>query len=82
MVGHFALVAGGPPCQPFSVGGKRLAADDSRNGLPQFVRAVAELQPGAFLMENVAGLAMSTKRLYFRASWPKSKGSVMRSAGE
>ncbi|HTW07291.1 MAG TPA: DNA cytosine methyltransferase [Acidimicrobiales bacterium] len=59
-----ALVAGGPPCQPFSVGGKRLAAADPRNGLPQFVRAVAELRPAAFLLENVAGLAAGAKRRY------------------
>jgi DNA (cytosine-5)-methyltransferase 1 len=63
--GRFALVAGGPPCQPFSVGGKRLAADDPRNGIPQFLRAIAQLQPAAFVMENVAGLAMATKRAYF-----------------
>ncbi len=63
--GRFALVAGGPPCQPFSVGGKRLAADDARNGIPQFLRAVADLRPHAFLMENVPGLAVSTKRAYF-----------------
>ncbi len=63
--GRFDLVAGGPPCQPFSVGGKRLAADDPRNGIPQFLRAVADLRPHAFLMENVPGLAVSTKRPYF-----------------
>jgi DNA (cytosine-5)-methyltransferase 1 len=63
--GHFALVAGGPPCQPFSVGGKRLAADDPRNGLPQFLRAVKDLRPQAFLMENVAGLVSGPKLAYF-----------------
>jgi DNA (cytosine-5)-methyltransferase 1 len=62
--GSVALVAGGPPCQPFSVGGKRLAASDPRNGLPQFVRAVADIRPGAFLLENVAGLALAGKRTY------------------
>ena len=65
--GRFALVAGGPPCQPFSVGGKRLVAEDPRNGIPQFLRALAELRPDAFMMENVAGLAVSTKRPYFQA---------------
>jgi DNA (cytosine-5)-methyltransferase 1 len=65
MRGTVALVAGGPPCQPFSVGGKRLAANDARNGIPQFLRAVAEIGPKAFLMENVAGLVASTKRAYF-----------------
>ena len=50
------LVAGGPPCQPFSVSGKRLGQFDVRDMVPQFVRAVAEASPRAFLMENVAGL--------------------------
>ena len=65
--GRFAVVAGGPPCQPFSVGGKRLAAGDPRNGIPQFLRALAELQPRAFIMENVAGLTVSTKWPYFQS---------------
>jgi len=50
------LIAGGPPCQPFSVAGKQLASDDPRDMVPQFVRAVHEAQPRAFLMENVPGL--------------------------
>src|SRR5690349_1960362 len=36
------LLAGGPPCQPFSVAGKQQAAEDSRDMLPQFARAVKE----------------------------------------
>jgi len=59
-----ALIAGGPPCQPFSVGGKRLAAGDARNGIPEFVRAVSEASPEAFLLENVAGLTAGAKRAY------------------
>lgn len=50
------LVAGGPPCQPFSNGGKRLAAKDGRDMIPEFARAVNEIAPRAFIMENVAGL--------------------------
>ena len=50
------LIAGGPPCQPFSVAGKQLASDDPRDMVPQFVRAVHEARPRAFLMENVPGL--------------------------
>lgn len=50
------LVAGGPPCQPFSVAGKQLSADDPRDMVPQFVRAISEAQPRAFLLENVPGL--------------------------
>lgn len=50
------LVAGGPPCQPFSVSGKRLGQLDLRDMVPEFVRAVSEAKPRAFMMENVAGL--------------------------
>lgn len=61
------LVAGGPPCQPFSSGGKGLASADDRDMLPEFVRAVREARPRAFLMENVSGLAGLTHRDYFES---------------
>lgn len=51
------MIAGGPPCQPFSVSGKRLGSIDIRDMVPEFVRAVRQANPRAFLMENVAGLA-------------------------
>ena len=51
------LVVGGPPCQPFSVFGRRRGTTDPRGSLLfDFVRIVLELQPSAFLMENVRGL--------------------------
>ncbi|MYB40232.1 DNA cytosine methyltransferase [Candidatus Saccharibacteria bacterium] len=51
------LVAGGPPCQPFSVFGRRRGTTDPRGSvLLDFVRVVLELQPVAFLLENVRGL--------------------------
>lgn len=50
------LIAGGPPCQPFSVSGKRMGAFDVRDMVPEFVRSVREARPRAFMMENVAGL--------------------------
>jgi DNA (cytosine-5)-methyltransferase 1 len=50
------LVAGGPPCQPFSMGGKARGYQDDRDMFPQAVRAVRELQPRAFIFENVRGL--------------------------
>lgn len=55
--GAVDLVAGGPPCQPFSVSGKQLGNDDLRDMVPQFVRAVREVKPKAFMLENVHGLA-------------------------
>lgn len=50
------IVAGGPPCQPFSMGGKAKGYDDERDMFPEAVRAVRETQPKAFIFENVRGL--------------------------
>lgn len=50
------LLFGGPPCQGFSIGGKR-DLDDQRNLLVyDFARLIREIQPKYFLMENVQGL--------------------------
>src|SRR5438270_223344 len=46
------FIYGGPPCQPFSSGGLRKAFGDDRNMIPEFIRAVREIRPCAFLMEN------------------------------
>lgn len=50
------LVSGGPPCQPFSIGGKHKAFMDQRDMFPQAIRAVREIKPKAFIIENVKGL--------------------------
>jgi len=50
------FVAGGPPCQPFSMGGKAKGKQDRRDMFPEAVRAVRTLKPRAFLFENVRGL--------------------------
>jgi DNA (cytosine-5)-methyltransferase 1 len=55
-LGPVDLVAGGPPCQPFSMGGKARGHQDHRDMFPQAVRAVRELRPAAFMFENVRGL--------------------------
>ncbi len=60
-----AAVVGGAPCQGFSVMGKR-SLSDSRNGLVKdFIRLVAELQPGYFVFENVKGLTQARHRFFF-----------------
>ncbi len=61
------LLAGGPPCQPFSSGGKRLASQDRRDCIPEFVRAVEEANPRAFILENVPGLVAREREPYFRS---------------
>lgn len=58
------VVAGGPPCQPFSMGGKAHGYDDHRDMFPQAVRAVRELKPLAFIFENVRGLLRPAFRNY------------------
>lgn len=60
------LVAGGPPCQPFSLGGRHLGNADHRDMFPQAVRAVRELRPRAFIFENVKGLLRPSFGAYFQ----------------
>lgn len=55
--GEVDLLAGGPPCQAFSVFGKRLGVNDPRGLLPhEYLRLLREIQPKAFVFENVFGL--------------------------
>lgn len=54
--GPVDLVSGGPPCQPFSMGGKHRAHDDHRDMFPATVDVIRRLQPRAFIVENVKGL--------------------------
>jgi DNA (cytosine-5)-methyltransferase 1 len=74
--GEIDLVSGGPPCQPFSIGGKHKGPNDSRNMWPEAVRAVRELRPRAFLFENVRGLlrpafADYLEHLRLQLMWPE-----------
>ncbi len=50
------VIIGGPPCQPFSVGGHQLGLTDARDGFPVFISAVERLKPDIWLFENVRGL--------------------------
>lgn len=63
--GKVQLVSGGPPCQPFSIGGKSRAYEDSRDMFPEAVRAVREIKPKAFVFENVKGLLRKSFASYF-----------------
>lgn len=57
------LLAGGPPCQPFSSAGRMLGLDDPRGQLfLEFVRLADELRPRFILFENVAGLVTAKDR--------------------
>lgn len=65
LAGTVEFVSGGPPCQPFSLGGKHRGQSDARDMFPEAVRAVRELQPRAFLFENVKGLKRAAFANYF-----------------
>ncbi|MBE3040462.1 MAG: DNA cytosine methyltransferase [Chloroflexi bacterium] len=63
--GTVDFVLGGPPCQPFSLGGKHRGNEDVRNMFPEAVRAVREICPRAFVFENVKGLLRRSFSNYF-----------------
>jgi len=63
--GKVDLVTGGPPCQPFSMGGKHGAANDHRDMFPATTEVIASLAPKAFIVENVKGLTRSAFQNYF-----------------
>jgi len=60
------LLAGGPPCQPFSMGGKHKAFGDERDMFPFTVNLVRELKPKSFIIENVKGLTRSSFANYYQ----------------
>jgi DNA (cytosine-5)-methyltransferase 1 len=60
------LLAGGPPCQPFSMGGKHKAYGDERDMFPSTVEIVRKLQPKSFIVENVKGLTRSSFANYYQ----------------
>lgn len=64
--GMIDVISGGPPCQPFSLGGKAKAYNDKRDMWPEAIRAVRELSPKAFIFENVKGLMRAAFDSYFQ----------------
>lgn len=63
--GQVDLVSGGPPCQPFSLGGRHRGHNDNRDMFPEAIRAVRETRPKAILIENVKGLLRESFAEYF-----------------
>lgn len=59
------IVAGGPPCQPFSLGGRHKANNDTRDMFPYAIKAIETLHPKAFIFENVKGLLRKSFSEYF-----------------
>lgn len=60
------IIAGGPPCQPFSLGGKARGNEDNRDMFPSAIAAIRTLRPKAFVFENVKGLLRKSFAEYFK----------------
>jgi DNA (cytosine-5)-methyltransferase 1 len=62
LAGHVDLVAGGPPCQGFSLAGRR-KKDDPRNELfRHYVSLVRLVRPSFVLLENVKGISVAFRK--------------------
>ncbi|MFD3841224.1 DNA cytosine methyltransferase [Streptomyces sp. NPDC058642] len=66
LAGQVDVLAGGPPCQPFSLGGAHKGTEDERNMFPQMFRAIQEMRPKAVICENVRGLLRKSFAPYFQ----------------
>ncbi|MEV6571805.1 DNA (cytosine-5-)-methyltransferase [Streptomyces sp. NPDC051577] len=64
--GKVDVLAGGPPCQPFSLGGVAKGTEDERNMFPEMFRAIREMEPKAVICENVRGLLRPSFEPYFK----------------
>lgn len=63
-LGKVDVLHGGPPCQPFSHAGRQRGADDVRDMVPEMMRAVLQMRPRAFVLENVSGLGSAKFKDY------------------
>ena len=63
--GSVDVIAGGVPCQPWSLGGVHRGFDDRRNLWPELFRSVREMRPRAIIAENVKGLLRPTFKPYY-----------------
>jgi DNA (cytosine-5)-methyltransferase 1 len=65
LVDQVDVVAGGVPCQPWSLGGAHRGWEDPRNLWPELFRCVRETRPKAVLAENVRGLLRPSFQPYY-----------------
>jgi DNA (cytosine-5)-methyltransferase 1 len=66
LVGQVDVVAGGVPCQPFSLGGVHRGHLDERNMWPELLRCVRETRPRVIVAENVKGLLRTSFDPYWQ----------------
>ncbi len=63
--GELDVLDGSPPCQGFSMAGKRRFDDDRNQLFREFTRLLQGLRPRAFIMENVSGMVKGKMKLIF-----------------
>ena len=62
---HVDVISGGPPCQPFSMGGKHQGNMDQRDMFPYACKAISVCAPKIFIFENVKGILRKSFNSYF-----------------
>jgi len=86
--GELDLLAGGPPCQPFTTTGLRMGLADRRasSAFPAYLKYVEAIRPKALILENVDGFlsaALSHRPMKYRGKghpaldWDEKKGSFL-----
>jgi site-specific DNA-cytosine methylase len=71
--GGLDILAGGPPCQPWSQIGAKKGPDDPRDMWPVVVRWVREVKPRVVCMENVTGILAPKYAPYFEDWWEQMR---------
>lgn len=72
-VGDVDVVIGGPPCQGFSMSGKRALRDPRNRLVLEFLNAIEGVRPTAFIMENVPGFQTFQGGLLFKDLWKEAE---------
>lgn len=80
---NIPLIVGGPPCQAFSIMGRRKGLADERGTLIyEFIRIIGEARPDVFVMENVRGLLsmsiLPPSTTTGNENWKKKQGSLFK----
>lgn len=79
--GQVDLVAGGPPCQGFSINGRRNEKDKRNELIQAYVQFVALLRPKLLFFENVRGFTMSFAKAHSRTIYSEQVSDHLRALG-
>lgn len=67
--GELDILDGSPPCQGFTVSGKRKVTDERNNLFKEYIRLIKELHPKVFVMENVPGMMIGKMKGKYLEVW-------------